>query len=212
MAFSEDGLFGKTNGKIGNLVYYQRMGKNVVRRVGKTLKPATEAQLRCRMEMGVTSAFLKPLKGFVYVGFALEAAKLNQMVNNTANSNIKLNALKGTYPDITIDFPKVLVSKGDLKPAENPKVEKVAEGLKFTWDTTPDMAWPELTDQAMLLVYFPADRKALYNMFGPNRIGGTALLEMATPMLEKPMEVYISFITADRKQIANSLYVGNVNV
>lgn len=66
----------------------------------------------------------------------------------------------GAYPDLNIDYTKLLLSKGELKPAQYPIVETVPEGIRFSWDTNPQMPWPESSDQAMMLAYFPGEKKS----------------------------------------------------
>lgn len=211
MGFYENGLLGKASGKVGHLVYYTRKGKKVVRTIGENLVPPTDAQLACRMQMGIASKFARTLKGFTQVGFALEAERENKVVNNVANSAIKLYSLKGVYPNIEIDFTKLVLSRGDLAIAVSPEVAIAENGLVFSWSNGPEMEWPDSTDQVMLLTYFPKDGKSIYRLFGPERITGTALLEVSAPLLGKPMEAYISFISADRKRISDSVHVGSLN-
>lgn len=211
MAFSNDGLHGKTRGKVGNLVYYTRMGKPVVRTVGINLVPATDAQLACRMQISVASAFTKIVKGFINVGFAIEAKKQNRLVNTLVNSVNKGKALKGVYPDIELDYTKIMVSIGDLTVANSPDVTIATGGLQFSWMVDEELTWPESADQAMLLAFLPVERKAYYSLFGSLRSSGNALLPVNQPMLNKRMETYISFISADGKRVSDSVFVKTLN-
>ncbi|RZM30414.1 MAG: hypothetical protein EOO88_00920 [Pedobacter sp.] len=211
MAISKNGPLGATSGKIGNLVYYECMGQERVRTVGYNLHPPTTAQLASRAEISVTSRFLKPALEFINTGFAAKAAAELRLTYNLAMSYNKLNALTGVYPNCSIDYEKALLSQGDLQTAQNPSVALTANGLQFSWFTAPDMAWPELSDQVMLLAYFPGSRKVSFALYGPERIQGTAFLALGTPMLDQYMETYISFISADRKQVSDSVYTGSFN-
>ncbi|MHA4895280.1 DUF6266 family protein [Pedobacter sp. PWIIR3] len=214
MAFSNDGLHGNTNGKVGNFVYYTRMGKPIVRSKGINLVPPTVAQLSCRMQMSVASAFSKVVKGFINVGFALEAKKQNKMVNTLVNSINKAKALKGIYPDIELDYTKAEVSFGDLAVADNPDVSITPGGLQFTWAVDEHLTWPDTADQAMLLAFLPEEGKegkAYFTLFGNLRSAGTALLHINQPMLNKRMETYISFISADGKRVSNSVFIKTLN-
>ncbi len=211
MAISKNGPFGSTSGKIGNLVYYECMGQERVRTIGYNLNPPTTAQLASRAEISVTSRFLKPALEFINTGFGVKAAAELRIPYNLAMSYNKINAMTGIYPDLSIDFEKALVSQGDLQTAQDPAVVLTLNGLQFNWLTTPDMAWPELSDQVMLLAYFPGLRKVSFTLYGPERIQGTALLALGTPMLDQYIETYISFISADRKQVSDSVYTGSFN-
>jgi hypothetical protein len=211
MAIIKHGIFGPVRGKLGNLVYYESNGQDIVRRIGANLHPPSMAQLACRAGIAVMSNFLKKVLEFVNAGFGLEAKAKKSNAYNLAMSCNKKNALKGAYPDIELDYPKVMLSEGSLLPAVSPSAVLSAEGLWFNWATYTDMPWPERTDQVMLMAYFPVLGKAVFLLYGPARIAGTALLEISAPMLGAYMETYISFISADRSQVSNSIYTGSFN-
>ena len=73
------------------------------------------------------------------------------------------------------------------------------------------MSWPEVAEQVMMLAYFPDQDRTEYVLFGNDRISGTAELELPPSLQGKYMETYLSFIAADRKQVANSVYTGSFN-
>ena len=204
------GVHGNMTGKIGNLVYYVRNGQNLVRKIGKTNKPPTEAQLRVRLELKVTVQFLKPLLEFINAGFAIKAKGKNKSPYNFA---VKYNrkALKGIYPEIEIDYTKVIVSEGALMGAEGADVEAIDDGLRYTWNNTLSN-WPDQNDQVMLLAYFPLEKKAVYLLAGAKRRVGMQVLFIPQDLRGQPAETYISFVTEDRKNIARSTYVGQVQV
>lgn len=110
-----------------------------------------------------------------------------------------------------IAYDLLQVSKGMLKPAQNWQVTLSAEGLQYNWDTDPQMPWPEATDQVMMLAYFPKQGKVIFNLFGRSRISGNDILEIPPSLQGEYMETYISFIAANRQQVANSCYTGNFN-
>lgn len=211
MAIADNGMFGPGRGKVGNLVYYIRNGKPIVRKVGRTGKPRTDLQLANEQRMKVTNIFCKAVKPFINYGFAQLVAGKDLNQTNVAVSYIKKNAIGGEYPDFSIDYSKVLLSEGPLLQADEVQVEIVDEGLKFSWYVDPELRWPDNADQAMLLAYFPGEPKAVYQLFGAARKTGTAVLEISEPMQADYMETYIAFISADRKQVSTSVYAGALN-
>ena len=211
MAILNNGLSGNNKGKIGNLVYYESMGKNVVRRIGVNLNPPSPAQVNSRSQMSLISGFLKASLEYINAGFGAEALSQNRIPFNMAVSANKPNAVSGVFPDIVIDYSKAVMSIGTLKPAQNPLAVLGATGLQFSWFTEPDMLWPELSDQVMLLAYFPELKKAVFRLYGPERIAGEAFLPIGGAMLDQPMETYLSFVSADRKQASESVYTGGFN-
>ncbi len=203
----EKGLMGAVTGKIGNLVYYVRNGENVVRRKGRVLKPASIGQLRVRMEMKVTVAFLKPVLEFMTYGFELEARGTTKNAYNLAVRYNKMNALMGVYPEIEVDYAKVLLTDGNMDMAQNTEVEVQESGFCFTWQCI-DMVWPRENDQVMLMAYFPSIKRAVYLLAGAKRKTGKQVLAIPADMAGLTAELYISFVSEDRKRMAKSLYAG----
>jgi hypothetical protein len=87
-----------------------------------------------------------------------------------------------------------------------------SSGIEFKWAVDPEERWPQSTDQAMLLVYFPKTKKALYVLYGAERSSGLGVLPVSAPMLGMEMHLYISFISSDRNSVSDSFYAGSLNV
>jgi hypothetical protein len=211
MATYKHGMFGNYRGKIGNLVFYVVKGKQRVRSLGINSKPPTVAQLQSRQQMGIVIGFLKPLKEFVTVGFGQKAKGKSATPYNFAVSYNRRHAVTGTYPDVTIAYDKVLVTEGSWYTADDPLVVLTESGLHFSWSCTSSIPWPVPYDQVILLAYFPELEKAVYLLYGARRSSCEDQLALTPDLLNAHMEVYISFISSDRKKIANSTYLGSFN-
>lgn len=212
MAIAQNGPGSNHRGRLGNVVYYMLKGKNVSREVGVSTKPATDAQLRSRQITRLSSGIISRLLDFINVGFSTLALEANDNTFNQAVKYNKKNIIKGDYPDLEIAYDQLLVSKGPLKQAQNWQVTPVAAGLQYSWDTDPEMPWPEVTDQVMMLAYFPGQEKVFFNLFGNSRLVGNDLLEIPSNLLGEYMETYMSFVASDRKQVADSTYTGKFNL
>lgn len=211
MAITENGPGGHHRGRLGNVVYYDLNGKNVSREIGVTTKPPTVPQLVSRLKTKLCSELLSCLLDFINVGYGAIARTEKDNGFNQASKYNKKNIIKGVYPDLEIAYEALQISKGPLKPAENWQVTRVGVGLHFAWTIDPEMPWPEVTDQVMMLAYFPAKEKVYFNLFGKNRSSGSDVLEIPPSLQGEYMETYMSFITADRSKVADSTYTGSFN-
>jgi hypothetical protein len=211
MAILRNGILGNYQGKIGSLTFYTLNGKQVVRTIGKITKPPTVRQLQNRMEISVVNGFLRPIIEFINAGFAVMAQGTTKNPYNIALAYNKIQAVQGVYPDVTMNYEKVLVTEGKLPEAIDPAVELLPEGLSFTWQCPADLPWPRASDQVMLLVYFPALQKALYLLSGASRAVCQTVMNIQENLLAEYMEVYISFVAENRKGISNSSYLGSLN-
>jgi hypothetical protein len=206
------GLHGPFKGRIGDIVYYvTKTGKNVSQKIGVNNKPPSELQLRNRVSTKLSAKFFCCVKDFIETGFSIEAGLMKDNAYNMAVKNNKSQMIAGVYPNLELDYAQIQLSKGLLKPATGWQVSQTMMGLHFSWETDPKMAWPEAIEQAMLLAYFPVEKRAEYVVFGSQRSSGTAELEIPPSLQGKHMETYLSFVAADRKQVANSVYTGSFN-
>ncbi len=211
MGILTNGPHGAITGRVDNLVYYVLNGKNVVRKIGKTYKEPTLPQLRAREITKRSSEFFSRMLDFVNVGFGITALGTDKNAFNLAIKENRSKMFKGEYPNLEIDYSQLVLSNGFLKPGEELSSSASEEGISFNWKTDPKMPWAESTDQVMLLAYFPDQDKVVYKLFGNSRIVGNDVLAWKPSLLGKYAETYVCFISADRKQISDSIYTGSVN-
>lgn len=212
------GPFGLISGKLGNRVYYIVNGQQRSRIAGRQMKPPTPKQLANMSRMKVTFEFAKTMGLFLEMGFGPEAAVENMQPRNAAVRYIRRRALKGEYPDIEIDYAKLLLSRGWLPGLLDAGVSGAGDTdagllLRYYWTVDlKDSDWPRCNDQVMLMAYCPevldADERACFKLTGARRIAGEDVLEVPLTWAGKAVEVYISVISEDRKSVADSQYLG----
>ncbi len=199
---------GVTTGKIGETVTYLLNGELVTRGIGVTNKKPTKPQLTFRQKTRILNAFLKKIVEFIGVGFESEGLKERKRAYALAFGYNLVNAFKGAYPKMSIDFKKVKLTSGEMPDISNPTVEVVNEGFKFSWNPKTIELGTHWTDQVMLMAYFPKLKKAMYITAGANRDAGSCLLPLYETSHGHLAETYISFISNDRRSISNSIYTG----
>ena len=207
-----NGIAGTHTGKVGNIISYMLNGQNVTRSVGKNNKPKTVAQKNNMMGMKLINGFFYQMYGFVKESFA---PSCRGTVYNYQNLYVRYNkpgALKGYYPNLEIDYSKIIFSVGNLPQPVSAKVERIAEGLKFSWDTTLNCSSPECMDQVMMMACFPGglEPDAIFKTRGATRDQGFDILPLPDFFKNKVMEIYMTFISDDRLDVTNSMYLGRI--
>lgn len=211
MAILKNGILGAANGKIANVVTYTLNGQEIVKSIGVNKKAPTEKQLNNKLQMKVMMSFFSALDNLLQTGFNPKAKGTTKNYHNLAVAYNKPNALKGFYPEVEIDYPKIIISVGDLPQPENPVVEPIEDGLKFSWNVET-LTWPYNQDQVMLLAYAPAIKEHVFISSGARRMEGGAILKITPAMRNQLLEVYISFVSDDRQKVADSLYLGQISI
>jgi hypothetical protein len=207
MALSPYGPHGPVIGKIGNLVSYILNGQFVTRTIGHKSNKHSKDQLANYQAMAVTMELLKPMTFFINSSFEIEARGTVKNQHNLATSYNKKQALTGEYPNIRVDYSKVVLSYGDLAIAENLKMIKTDTGLQISWDTEGGLAH----DMVMVLVCHPQRGQVSSSINACRRDAGALFIKLPQEDLEQQLETYICFKSANGKQISNSVYLGNFN-
>ena len=206
-----NGLFGGFHGKIGNLVGYMLKGKYVIRTIGKSKKPLTPARLANCEKMKVVNEILKPSIHAIRAGFRLAVAGTDKNEYNEAVSYNKKNALQGEYPNISLDYSKVLMSMGRLPVAVNPSISQNGIEITFNWEVSASPASEYHTDRTMLVIYFPDIKETCCQLVGAKRIEGKDVIVIGPEHVDQRMEAYITFIKDNGKQISDSAHAGSLN-
>ncbi|MBB2148684.1 DUF6266 family protein [Pedobacter gandavensis] len=210
MAICKVGPFGHPSGKIGNMVFYMLNGQPVCRSKGKPGKPSLK-QLANRQAMAVAMDLLKPMKDFINVSFKRESEGSVKNPHNLATSYNKKQALTGDYPNITIDYSKVILSKGTLEMAADLKVSKGTDGLNLSWNSSIAENGVE-DDILMVAVSHPTKKRASLFLNAAKRGDGSCFVPLDREwMMTAQMEVYVCLKSANEQLISDSAYVGNVN-
>ncbi|TKC08997.1 DUF6266 family protein [Pedobacter frigoris] len=216
MGVLKNGIWGGISGRVGNRIYYMYKGKQVVRMVGGSV-PKTPKQLANLQAMKLVVDFLKPIMSFIQAGFSVEAHQKNKVPYHLAVGVNKKQALKGDYPEMEIDYENAVLSIGKLEGLTSVSVSLVGnleEGfsLRFDWEVSAEeREWPRCDDQVMLMAYFPEeleDNPACFTIAGAERNTGQDVLELPFYIAGKPIEVYVSVISEDRTEVADSRYLG----
>lgn len=198
-------------GKLGNVVSYMLRGQLVHRTIGKQGKPSLRQKAN-HQSMAVTTHFLGHFKDYLNNGFELESRGTIRNQHNLAVSFNKKNALQGEFPNITIDYAKIQLSKGTLNIPDQLCMQKVSGGLQISWDPSYlSGSGSQYDDCLQLAVYFPKSRTKKVELNFSKREAGTAFLPLAAEELERSMEVYLFLSAANHDSVSDTVYLGNLN-
>jgi hypothetical protein len=210
MARFKKGILGGFSGKVGNVVGGSWKGIDYMRSLSQRRKgnptPAQQAQ-QAKFKLAVQ--FLQPFSAVLSIGFRDQAVAMTGP--NSAMRLVMGNAILGDYPDYSIDYAKVLISRGDLPNAAEASVSAAGTTLGFTWSDNSDGVRATPTDQALLVVYCPELKQVEWRLNTAQRAGAGATLEVPA-FAGMEVQVWLSFVRADGRKTANSRHLGAVNL
>lgn len=212
MAKIRSGIFGPIHGKLGNLV--GATWKNipylrVLPDLTNNTKLATPAQIACREKFKFVQEWLIPFYPYVTVGFK-NHAKDKTEINAAFSANYKL-ATVGAYPDLSIDYSKVVLSKGYLPGLFNAKAQFSvnAEELELSW--VQNYNDDSSLDDLLILTVYNRELKIVDGFVGGvRRADLKCSLKLNPKLMGRSLDVYVGLISLNGKKVANSEYVGRV--
>jgi hypothetical protein len=205
------GILGGFSGKVGTVVGSTWKGLQVMKSVpGPRKGNPTLLQLEQQARFSLIIKFIQPLTSLFNQTFSNGAVGMSGF-NKALSYNIQ-NAITGVYPTFSINYPMLLISKGDLPNAPAPIVASPAAGkLAFSWTDNSGIGKARPTDMAIVAAYSEELNHWIFNLSTAARNAGTYTLD-ALSLTGKPVQTFLGFISADGKFVSNSLYTGIVNV
>jgi hypothetical protein len=207
MGTIKKGIIGGFAGKVGPVIGSSWKGIPYLKaRPEKVANPRTAGQLDHRARLTTTVHFLSPMKELLRAGFCEMAIRMTEF--NAAMSYNYHHALKGIYPALDIDYPKVLISQGTLCGALHPQVRAGAGQLVFSWQNNADNMQVMDTDRVMLLAYHPGLHKAVFLTGGNTRDIGSQSIDLPSVFQGQELHCYIAFQNTERTAASSSQYLG----
>jgi len=204
----------RLTGSIGDKVFYIVNGKQYMKakpiKGDRVARPQTSIQLDRQARFALMIKFMNPLRGFLKEGFKSKPG--TKTPYSAAFAYNYHHALTGTFPDIGIDYSKVMVSRGPASMAMNPAVSSLPEGkLEFSWkDNSHD--YEEGGDKVMILVYNPSKQQAVSVIKGNYRISQSQMMALPSAFIGDEVHCWMAFHQSRQSRMSDSVYVGSVVV
>ncbi|QQX76401.1 MULTISPECIES: DUF6266 family protein [Aequorivita] len=206
------GILGPFRGKVGPVIGYSWRGKDLMRGLPKeSTVAATKAQLEQRAKFGTVIKFLTPIKGILSAYFGKEQ-KAKSPFNLATGYHLNEALLPGPDDTWLIDYPKVLISRGDLRGVDNPQLAVEGGLINLTWTDNSGLGSADATDLLIAVVYCTEMNE--FVQFNPAATRADAVVQLAIPayLSGSLAEVWVTFATAEGNLAAVSSYAGAVTV
>lgn len=211
MATYKKGILGVFSGKVGTVIGSNWKGIHYMRSLPKASgKAATPLQQDQRIKFALVTGFLKPIKQIANIGYQSVSGNLSPF--NAIVSYHLNNAVTGTSPDFTIDYPKVVFSRGELPGASSPQLNAVAgNSIAINWQDNSEANLASGNDKAVLLVYNGNKGEFIIDDFAV-REDAQQTLDLSTSYVGDTVKVWMAFFAADGKLASTSIYLGEATI
>ena len=210
MAIIKLGILGPLHGKVGPIIGTTWKDVAVIKAQAQSYNDRqSQAQLTQRMNMKLTMFFLRPLKKFIRIGYKDHQKKMSAF--NAATSQILKNAIVGSYPEISVNCSKALLSKGILTPAFEIYANHDHEKITIKWVDNSNINLARPTDIAMPVAYNLTKSQAIFNA-DVECCRSDQRLDITFPSDWKTdtVAIYLSFIDLWGDKISNSTFIDTI--
>lgn len=161
MAKYSNSPFGKMSGEVAGQIASSWKGINVIRSKATTVnQPNTASQKKQKAIFGVAAHLTSIFSDLVKDGYT-------QNYRHKTPQNVFMGRLLSSHcidsDNASIDYSKVVLADGSLRPLKDVAVVEDALKLSVTWDDNSDQSRAEISDTVMLIVYDANTEKFLTN-------------------------------------------------
>jgi hypothetical protein len=206
------GILGGFAGKVGAVIGSQRNGMDLISSLPKkSNRAATQSQQDQRDKFSLAIGFLQPINTLLKLGFKSSNKRFSSI--NVAVSQLLKNGITGTSGNYNLNYPKLLISKGELTTSWNvTAVSEVAHEVKLNWSNSTNIGLANEDDQTLVLIYNPAKEQHLMSLYAAIRTDVELILDLPTEYSGDAVHTWIGFISADGKYRSTSVYAGPVTI
>jgi len=197
MAIVQNPITGRTKKKFGTAVFAKQFGKNTMRtKPIEVANPRTLKQREQRAKFSLMVELSRYILSFIRIGFKQVAIGMSEF-NSFMKTNIK-EVITGAYPAYTIDFTKLVVSKGNK--------------VNITWDENSGYGDALATDKAMILIINDTKKGVKADTTSRTREELFSLIEVPTSWIGDVVHVYLAFSDENGKVISDSQYIDTLTI
>ena len=211
MARMPYGLMGPLIGRIGNVVVVNgKYGPYIRSMPRKKRDRPTPAQKIQRSKFAAVSRFLSPMRDLLTITFNIKGSKKTAW--GEASSYNARNAIYTSGQKQKILYSAALVSQGSLPGAWVASAAVTAPvTITFNWEDNSNWGSARPYDKAILVIYCESLKKCVYITDGAYRNSGTDAIQVPA-FSGKTVQTWLAFISANGKEIAPSVYTGELKL
>lgn len=210
MATYQHGITGAFKGKIGTVIGSSWLGIPYMKGRYRLKKNpvATPKQQNQQNNFGMMGSFMRCMRNVIQFGF--DNHLKGRLFFSRAMSYALLNAIDNTTTPNTINYSKILVTKGRYPNATGLTASAGKSGkIIFKWIDNSGIGAAKATDRVVLVAYSPLQKKKISSNKVGFRSSKTAELDVSN-FKNLTWETYVTFLKADATDVSSSIYTGQV--
>jgi hypothetical protein len=213
MGTIRNGANGGFSGKAGSIIGSSWNAVSYIKGLPKlSNKPASPKQLDQRARFAAVLKFMGPIKDLLLKGYkgqnAGRATGFNMGIQHAIN-----NAVIGVYPNFSIDYAMIQISKGTLQPPSSITFTSSAAGtLTISWSPQINGLNAFSDDLTMILLFNETQQFFLAYTDDGLRGDGAATLAIPADFSGQIVHGYLFYVDRNGARQSNSTYVAPITL
>ena len=211
MAIIEGPMTGRIHGKCGKYIFYEIYGKKCIRSLPFVVKqPNSPKQMEHRQKLLLLTELGQILKFFLRKTMKSRNQNIN-CFNRFIKLNYAANAISGKYPDLKVDYSRLIVSAGEIGTVSRCLIYKVEKKkISLQWIEHSNGYNFNYSDRASLLIYNETQNCFLDYYGNSMRIEKQMNVDIPVSWQNSKLHMYFFFKSADAEIFSPGTYIGNL--
>jgi len=207
MGHIRKGILGGFSGKVGSVIGASWKRTMYMRSLPKKTNSQTLAQRTQRAKFALVINLLRPLTAVLRVGWKRYAT--HQSPFNAATAYTLANAIVGEFPNIQIDYKKVMISRGNLTPIQPPTLTGSSGKITILWKNNSGIGNAKPTDKLLLALINPVKNEVITRYDETERSKESFAIDLPHWTGDK-VHIYMAFASDDGKEVSDSICYPNI--
>lgn len=205
MAVLKNGPNGGFSGKVGSVIGSSWKEVEYIRGLPNFRTSAPKAnEVKNRKRFALTQDWLMELREFFTLGLMSYSGR---MTAYNAVLSLNKNAIHFDGEKLSIDYPSLILSHGNLPMVENPVLTLSPGVINLKWEVRK-AKYARDDDEVLFTCYSAAIKRAFFSCGQIYRSSLRLEMEVPGDFAGKTVEVYFAFCSRDRKRASMSRYLG----
>lgn len=211
MGKCNQGVFGNWVKRVGNVVGRVVGGQNIYSIYQPNVSnPRTESQQQTRTKFSLLTKIGSVIGGFLAIG--LMKSKGNGTWLSRFISINFANGITGTYPSYELNFPKLILSQGNVDNPYNPAANVQGSDVNITWTDNSGIGNAKESDKVMFLIYNKNKNASIADSEAADRSTRQASYSLPASWNGDTVYVYFAMQRVDERTTSASMFLGQFTV
>lgn len=211
MGKCNQGVFGNWVKRVGNVVGRVVNGQNIYSIYQPNVSnPKTEVQQQTRAKFSMLTKLGSVIGAFLSISL-LQSKGVGTWLSRFISINFK-EGVTGTWPSYELNYPKLVLSQGNVDLPYNPAAQLQGSDIEITWTDNSGIGNARDTDKAMFLIYNKNKNASIADSEAADRSTRQASYSLPASWNGDTVYVYFAMQRVKDRTASASMFLGQFTI